>query len=127
MVLTLQQYYLYRKSNLGVDGEKSPVGECLARLYPAFVATRRSVLPVLGPAAEPLLFRQKEPKPLTPRPAPRNEMDASHRRASQLAALKQGSPGHESVHPEGRAAGVGHWEMNISGILLKECGAILSV
>ena len=49
---------------------------------------------VFGPAAEPLLFRQKEPKPLTPRPASFNETDARHGRASQLAALKQGSPDH---------------------------------
>ena len=40
-------------------------------------------------------------------PGPFNEMAARHRRASQLATLKQGSPDHESVHPEGRAAGVG--------------------
>ena len=64
---------------------------------------------------------------MTPRPASFNEMNAKHGRASQLAALKQGSPAHESVHPEGRAAGVGHWGMNISGILLKECGTIHSV
>ncbi len=71
-------------------------------------------MPVLGPAAEPLLFRQKEPKPLTPRPASFTEMDPRHGRASQLAApvlrflegLKQGSLAHASVHPEGRAAGV---------------------
>ena len=45
-------------------------------------------------------------------------MDASHGMASQLAelvlslveGLKQGSPDHRSVHPEGRAAGVGLWE-----------------
>ena len=73
---------------------------------------------------------------MTPRPASFNEMNAKHgRAASQLAepvlslieGLKQGSPAHESVHPEGLAAGVGHWGMNISGILLKECGTIHSV
>ena len=36
-----------------------------------------------------------------------NEMDARQGRARQLAALKQGSPGHGSVHLEGRVAGVG--------------------
>ncbi len=61
------------------------------------------------------LFRQNDPKPLTPRPASFNELDARHGRASQLAGLKQGSLGHERVHPEGRAAGVGPWEANIEG------------
>jgi hypothetical protein len=46
-------------------------------------------------------------------------MDPSHGRASQLATLKQGSPDYQSVHPEGRAAGVGSWETKISGIQMK--------
>jgi len=71
------------------------------------------MLPGFGPAAEALLFWQKDPKPLTPRPASFHEMNARQGRASQLAALKQGSPDYQSVHPEGRAAGVGLWEMNI--------------
>jgi len=54
-------------------------------------------------------------------------MDARHGRASQLAALKQALLAHESVHPEGRAAGVGHRELNISGIPLKERETIHSV
>ena len=35
-------------------------------------------------------------------------MGASHGRADQLAALTQGPPVYESVHPWGRAVGVGH-------------------
>jgi hypothetical protein len=54
-------------------------------------------------------------------------MNARHGRASQLAALKQGSPGHESVHPEDRAAGVDPWETNMSGIKMKKRGTIHSV
>jgi hypothetical protein len=54
-------------------------------------------------------------------------MDARERRASQLAALKQGSPSHESVHPEGRAAGVGPWETNMAGIQMIERGTIYSI
>ncbi len=38
---------------------------------------------------------------------------------SLAEGLKQGSPAHESVHPEGRAAGVGSWETKISGIQMK--------
>jgi len=82
-----------------------------------------------------LLFRQKAPKPLTPRPASSDWADAGHGRAGQLAesilsnvaGLKQGSPAHESVHTEGRAAGVGPWEANIAGIPMKERGTIHSV
>ena len=50
--------------------------------------------PGFGPATEVLFLRENDPKPLTPPPASFNEMDARHRRASQLAALKQGSPAH---------------------------------
>jgi len=83
-----------------------------------------------------LLFRQKDPTTValfethhvrvTPHPASFNEMDARRGRASQLAALKQGSPAHESVHSEGRAAGVGPWEANIAGIPMKERGTVHS-
>jgi len=54
-------------------------------------------------------------------------MDARHRRASQLAALKQGSPDHKSVHPEGRTAGIGAWKTNIAENQMKERGTIYSV
>jgi hypothetical protein len=58
-----------------------------------------------GPAGEALLFRQKAPKPLTPRPASLERTDASLRRADQLAPLKQGPPADESVPPLGQTAG----------------------
>ena len=52
-----------------------------------------------------LLFRQKDPKPVTPRQASSNGTDASLRRADQLAelvlslieGLKQGLPDDQSV------------------------------
>ncbi len=46
---------------------------------------------------------------------------------SLAEGLKQGSPAHESVHPEGRAAGVGPWETKISGSQMKKRGTIYSV
>ncbi len=64
-------------------------------------------MPGFGLAAKLLLFRQKDPKPLTPRPACLYETDARRERADQLAVLKQGPPDNQSVHPEGRTAGVG--------------------
>jgi hypothetical protein len=67
-------------------------------------------MPGFGPAAEVLLFRQKDPKPLTPLPASTDEASAGYGRAGQLAVLTQGPPVHESVHPCGRAAGVSHEE-----------------
>ena len=51
--------------------------------------------------APPLLIREIDPKPLTPRPASFNEVDASHGRAGQLAALTQGPPVHEERTPRG--------------------------
>ena len=69
-------------------------------------ARQPSLLPGASRRAQPLLWSNL-PKPLTPRPALLHEMDARYGRASQLAALKQGSPDHESVHTEGRTAGVG--------------------
>ena len=56
------------------------------------------------------MFRQKAPKPVTPRLASLERMDASLRRANQLAALRQGPPADESVPPWGQTAGVGPWE-----------------
>ena len=86
--------------------------QSFALISPLLLSTGCSVKPGFAPAGEALLFRQKDPKPMTPRPASLHEMDAGHGRASQLAALKQGSPDYESVHSEGRAAGVGPWETN---------------
>ena len=57
----------------------------------------------------PTMVWQKDPKPLTPRPASSDGTDAGHGRPSQLAALTKGSPGDESVRPLGRVAGVEHW------------------
>jgi hypothetical protein len=64
-------------------------------------------MPGFGPATEILLFRQKDPKPLTPRPASSEKANAGHGRADQLAGLRQGPPAHESVRLWGRMAGVG--------------------
>lgn len=77
-------------------------------------------VPGFGPAAEVLfawcvlksatLVQQKDPKPLTPRPSLLDWTDAKHRKAGQLAPLRQGPPIDEDVRPWGRAAGVGQWE-----------------
>jgi hypothetical protein len=85
------------------------------------------VLPGFAPAGEALLFRQKAPKPLTPRLASLVQMDASLGRADQLAVLKQGPPAYESVPPLGQTAGVGPWETNISVTHMKESGTTFSV
>jgi len=71
-------------------------------------------MPGFGPAAEILFFREKDPKPLTLRPASLHGMDARLRRADQLATLKQGPPDYTSVHPWDRAAGVEHLEEGIA-------------
>ncbi len=104
-------------------------------MSPIIVLTRFSVLPGFAPAGEALLFRQKDPKPLTPRLASWERPDANLRRAGQLAervlslieGLKQGLPTAESVPPVGQTAGVGPWETNIVGIQMKEEGTIYSV
>ena len=57
------------------------------------------------------------------------------RRASQLAelvlrfaeGLKQGSPDHESVHQEGRTAGVGSWKTSMTERQMKESRTMYSV
>ncbi|MCW5785648.1 MAG: hypothetical protein KIT39_20255, partial [Nitrospirales bacterium] len=67
-----------------------------------------SMLPGLAPAGEVLFFREKDPKPLTPRLALWERTDASVRRADQLARLTQGPPPEESVPPFGQTAGVSH-------------------
>nr|HQU29581.1 hypothetical protein [Nitrospirales bacterium] len=56
--------------------------------------------------AEVLLFRQKDPKPVTPRPASSDGTDASYGRAGQLAWLKQGPQEGQSVRLVSRTAGV---------------------
>jgi hypothetical protein len=72
-----------------------------------------------------LCVEQKAPKPLTPRVAALERMDASLRRADQLAPLKQGPPADKSVPPLGQTAGVGPWETNLSRTHMKERGAII--
>ena len=74
-------------------------------------------LPGFAPAGEALLFRQKGPKPLTPRLASWERTDASLRRADQLAPLKHGPPGHESVPPLGQTAGVSAQEQEKGGLV----------
>ncbi|WP_443147675.1 hypothetical protein [Nitrospira sp.] len=64
-------------------------------------------MPGFAPAGEPLFFREKWPKPLTPRLALGERTDANLKRAVQLAGLKQGPPAEESVPPLGQPTGVG--------------------
>ena len=67
MVRTLQIDDVYREFILGVAGKQVLAGERLARVAPTLVPTGFSVLPGFAPADEALLFRQKAPKPWTPR------------------------------------------------------------
>ena len=62
---------------------------------------------LVGPVGHNLCVEQKDPKPLTPRPASSDETNAGHGRAGQLAVLKQGPPVDGSVRPWDRAAGAG--------------------
>jgi len=74
-------------------------------------------MPVFGPAADLVAWRvpngetfvveQKDPKPLTPRPASLDKTNAGDGRAGQLAVLKQGPPIDGSVRLWDRAAGAG--------------------
>ena len=82
-----------------------------------------SVLPGFGPAAEVLLFRQKDPKPLTPCSADEDGTDARGR-ADQLAALRQGPQDHRIVRPRGGTAGVGPWETNSAKGQMKKRGTL---
>jgi len=52
---------------VGFASKKALRGERIALVNPTFVLTWFSVLPGFAPAGEALLFRQKSPKPLTPR------------------------------------------------------------
>ncbi|WP_443147739.1 hypothetical protein [Nitrospira sp.] len=79
--------------------------EYVAGVEPTLVSKWLLVLPGFAPANEPLLFRQKWPKPVTPRPATLDGTDASLKRAGQLAELRQGPPDDLSVRPRaGRKA-----------------------
>jgi len=80
----------------------SCLGHPLSRMSKRF-----SVMPGFGPAADPLLFRQKLAKPLTPKLATLEVSNANLRSADQLALLKQ-DPRHDtSVRHRGQSAGVG--------------------
>jgi hypothetical protein len=127
MVLALQLYDVYRESILGFASKKALGGKRIAFVNPTLVSTWFSVLPGFAPAGEALLFRKKGPKPLTPRLVSLERMDASLRRADQLAPLKQGPPTDESVPPLGQKAGVGPWEPNLSVTHKKERGSIYFV
>ncbi len=122
MVLALQLYDVYRESILGFASQKALGGERIALVTLTLVSTCFSVLPGFAPAGEALLFRQKAPKPLTPRLVSLERTDASLRRADQLAPLKQGPPADESVPPLGQTAGVGPWGPNLSVTHKKERG-----
>jgi hypothetical protein len=106
MVLAVQLYDVYRESILGFASKKALAGEHIALVYPTLVSMGFSVLPGFAPAGEAILFRQKAPKPVTPRLVSLERTDASLRRADQLAALRQGPPADESVPPWGQTAGV---------------------
>ena len=81
------------------------------------MAVQGFVLPGFGPAAEVLLFRQKDPKPMTPSSAGLDGTDAGGR-ADQLATLRQGPQDFRSVRPKGRTAGV-------DDLLGVECGCFI--
>ncbi|MDR4460191.1 MAG: hypothetical protein MRJ67_06690 [Nitrospirales bacterium] len=66
-------------------------------------------MPSVGPAAEVLFLREKDPKPLTPSSATSDWSNAGER-AGQLARLKQGPPADQSIRPWGRTAGVDQGE-----------------
>ena len=78
-----------------------------ACVEPTVVSKWLLVLPGFAPANEPLLFRQKWPKPVTPRPATLEGTDASLRRAGQLAGLRQGPPDDLSVRAGRKASDLG--------------------
>jgi len=71
------------------------------RGHPRIIASLK-MEPGFGPAAEALFFREKDPKPLTPRLASLNVTNANVRRADQLATLRQGPLGDKSVRPRGQ-------------------------
>jgi hypothetical protein len=138
MVLAIQLHDVYRESILmGLPVKKRwsvngsllfPQPSCHSNFLCCRGSARQPRL-LLGASrrAQPLLWRQKDPKPLTPRLASWERRDAHLRRAGQLAPLKQGQPTDESVPPLGQPAGVGPWETNIAGIQMKEEGTIYSV
>ncbi len=77
------------------------------RIAPTFMSMLCFVWPGFAPAGEALLFRQKAPKPVTPRLTSLERTDANLRRGDQLAGLTQGPPVYEGVPLLGQTAGVG--------------------
>ncbi len=63
-------------------------------------------MPGLGPAAEPLLFRQKWPKPLTPSLAKFLGRTQDREERTNLLRSDKGPQIKEGVRPEGQPAGV---------------------
>jgi len=114
MVLVLQLYDFYREPILGFASQKVLADERIPLVSPTLVSTCFSVLPGFAPASEALLFRQKDPKPLTPRPASSDKSNAGHGRAGQLAVLKQGPPVNRNVRLWDRAAGAGQGKKDLN-------------
>ena len=111
----------------GIHLKKALGGERITLVNPTLESRGFSVRPGFAPAGEALLFRQKAPKPLTPRLVALERTDASLRRADQLAPLKQGPPADKSVPPLDQTAGVEIWETNILVTHMKERGALYYV
>ena len=83
MVLVLQPYDVYRELILGFASQEVLADERIALVSPIIVSACFSALPGFAPAGEALLFRQKDPKPLTPRLASWERTDDN---------LKEGRP-----------------------------------
>ena len=107
MVLALQVYDAYQESIIGLASKKALGGERFTLVSPTPESRGFSVLPGFASAGELLFFREKDPKPLTPRLASLERTYANLQRADQLAPLTQGPPADMSVPPLGQTAGVG--------------------
>jgi hypothetical protein len=69
MVLALLLVDVYRESILGFALKRALAGERIVLVSPNSRVNLFSVFPAFAPAGEVLLFRQKDLKPVTPRPA----------------------------------------------------------
>ncbi|HBP90539.1 MAG TPA: hypothetical protein DD706_22955 [Nitrospiraceae bacterium] len=116
MVLVLQLYDVCRESLLGMASQNTLGGEYITIVHLTHASIGFLVLPDFAPAGEALLFRQRAPKPVTPRLAFLEGTDASIQRADQLAepvlsfgeGLKQGPPPDKSVFPWARRQASDH-------------------
>ena len=126
MVLVLQLEDVYRASILGFASQKELEGRSTNRTY---VTTYRVnvIFCEAGfrPGRRGPFVLAKGPKTNDAPPASADWTDATTRRASQLAALRQGPPIDTSVRPEGRVAGVRPWETNIAVPHRKEPGNVI--